>query len=259
MKNFKKWFEATDIFGFEKAHTDESPSDFVDAKPIRQFDLELMMEYLSKKSIGLNHPFSPFISEMTWGNDLGSIKLEVDTGLTFYVKKKAKDLLGEDRWITKKIFQLNRHGYGGLEDSVAQEIFNHLELASKEPSPAATHEFDKLEELTLHIYSKMKRVAKDIFMPAGIKKINDNAYVISFEPRGQGAGSPDQRKVEVNQTMVSYDESSGVIRIFNYNLESPMGGERKLEIMENDLDLYFFPTQDREEISECLAVHMKYY
>ena len=258
MMKFRRWFESTDIFGFDKEINQEKNYEDVNAKPVRQFDIGLMIEYLSSKSIGLHKPYSPFMSEVIWGNDLGSVKLEIDTGLTFYIKKKGKDLLGEDRWVTKRMFQLNRHGYGGLEDYVAQEIFEHLERAFNEPIPSAREGYTELENLTMHLYNKMKRVAKDVFLPMGIKQVDENNYIIIFEVRGGGMGAPDHRRVEQNQTVVSYDRDTGAIRIFNYNIESPVSS-RKWEIMENDLDIYFFPTQDREEISECLAVHMKYY
>ena len=45
----------------------------------------------------------------------------------------------------------------------------------------------------------------------------------------------------------------------NYNIESPVGGPHEWKIMPSDFDEYFFPSQDRDEISEPLVVHMKYY
>ena len=257
-RSFRRWLEAVDIFGFDKEINPEKNTD-INAKPINQFNIELMMEFLSKKSLGLHSPYSPFISEMVWGEDLGAVKLEIDTGLTFYIKKKGKDLLGDDRWITKKMFQLNRHGYKGMEDFVSQEIFEHIERVYNEPTPAAQNGYTELENLTFHLYNKMRMVAKDIFIPVGIRQVDEDSYIIAFEVRGHGLEAQDQRRVEQNQTIVTYDKESGTIRVFNYNIESPVGGQRKCEIMENDLDIYFFPTQDREEISECLAVHFKYY
>jgi len=259
---FKTYFEATDIFGFERKDTSDKTDDNISSRPIKKFDIELMMDFLSQKTVGLYEAYSPFVSEIRWGNMPGSMKLEIDTGLTFYVKRLGVDRLGQNRWITKKMFQLNRGGYGGLEDPVAQEIHEHIVREFEKPMNSVVPEEDEykdLENLTVHIYNKIRQNCKKIFIPEGVKKISDHAYIISFGIRGHGVEAPDQRRVEQNQTMVSYDPSAGTIRIFNYNIESDTGRQHKWELMQNDLDVYFFPTQDREEISECLAVHFKYY
>lgn len=258
---FRKFFEATDIFGFEPSLSGIDPDDNMLSRPIQQFNLELMMELLSNKKIGMQKAYVPFVSEIQWGNEPGAIKLEVDTGLTFYIKKLGVDKIGGHRWVTKKMFQLNRQGYGGLEDSVSQEIYEHLDKLSQSriDAPSEVYEAEDLENLVIHLQNKMKRIAKDIFVPAGIKKLSEYAYVISMDVRGMGLEAQSQRRVEQNQTVVTYDKEQGTIRIFNYNIESPVGGPHKWQIMESDLDIYFFPTQDREEISECIAVHFKYY
>jgi len=258
---FKRWFEATDIFGFDVHQSETAPDDNMLSKPINQFDLELMMQILGQKSIGLYEAFSPFVCETQWGTEPGAIKLEVDTGLTFYIKRLGTDKQGNPRWITKKMFQLNRQGYGGLEDSVAQEVYEHIAKAFDQNLDAPQEEYreEELENLVVHVYNKIKRVMKNIFIPIGIKKLTEYAYIISLDVRAHGLEAQDHRRVEQNQTVVTYDKEQGAIRIFNYNIESWTGGPHQWELMENDLDIYFFPSQDREEISECLAVHFKYY
>ncbi len=258
---FRRFLEATDIFGFDVHRTKYEPDDDIMSRPILQFNVELMMELLSKKSIGKQKPQTPFVNEIRWGEQPGAVKLEVDTGLTFYIKKLGKDREGNPRWVTKKMFQLNRQGYGGLEDAVAQEIHGHLHnvYESNLDTPREGFTPQELEDLVSHIYGKMKRTMKEIFIPVGIKKLQDYAYVISLEVRGHGVEAQDQRRVEQNQTMVTYDKEQGTIRIFNYNVESDVGGRHEWALMENDLDLYFFPTQSREEIADCMAVHFKYY
>lgn len=260
--NFKTYFEATDIFGFDAKQAADEKDDNMLSKPIKMFDIELMMDLLGRKRIGLFESHSPFVSEIRWGSLPGAVKLEVDTGYTFYFKRLGIDRLGQNRWITKKMFQLNRAGYGGLEDAVAQEVYDHLSREFEKPvdSPLPeVNDYKDLENLTVHVYSKIKRTCKNIFIPEGIKKLNDNAYILKFGIRGHGVEAPDNRRVEQNQTVLSYDTAAGTIRIFNYNIESPVGGPHSWQIMENDIDLYFFPSQDREEISECLSVHFKYY
>lgn len=258
---FRTFFEAKDIFGFDDHRAVEKPNDDMMARPIMPFNLELMVDLLSRKSVGGHQAYSPFMNEVRWGSEPGAVKLEVDTGLTFHIKKLGKDREGSPRWVTKKMFQLNRQGYGGLEDAVAHEIHEHIKNAYNSNLDAPREGFtpDEMENLVQFIYGKIKRTMKEMFVPVGIKKLQDYAYIIALEVSGGGVEAPDQRRVEQNQTMVTYDKHQGTIRIFNYNIESPVGGRHEWSLMENDLDLYFFPTQHREEIADCLAVHFKYY
>jgi hypothetical protein len=258
---FKTFLEAKDIFGFGDDRAKQTPDDDMMARPIMQFNLEWMRDLLLMKSVGGHEPFSRFVNEIQWGDQPGAVKLEIDPGLTFYVKKLGKDKEGSPRWVTKKMFQLNRQGYGGLEDAVAHEIHEHIQNAYHSNLEAPREGFtpEELENLVLYVYEKIKKTMKEFFVPLGIKKIQEYAYIISMEVAGGGVEAPDHRRVEQNQTMFTYDKHQGTIRIFNYNIESPVGRRHEWTLMENDLDVYFFPTQDRDEIAECLSVHFKYY
>jgi len=256
---FKKFIENTDIFGFDRNKDKTVPDQSMLDRPIHQFNVELMMELLSKKSIGNLKPQMPFMNEIRWGSEPGAIKLEVDTGYTFYVKKLGKDKQGNNRWLSKKMFQLNRQGYGGLEEIVSQEIHNELSKAYEVPLESPIIDYTDLEHLTQQIYTKVKKVMKNIFIPEGIRKVNDHAYIIKMGVRGHGLEGKSQRRVEQNQTMISYDPECGTIRMTNYNIESPVGGPHTWKINPSDLDVYCFPSQGRDEISELAAVHYKYY
>lgn len=257
--NFKRFFEATDIFGFDDRRSIDLPDDNMLHRPISQFNLELMMEILSKKTIGNHQPRSMFVNEIRWGDQPGAVKLDVDPGYTFYVRKLSKDKQGNHRWASKKMFQLNRQGYGGLEDMVADEIHNELKKVHDGPLDSPINDYDDLENLTQQIYNKAKKVMKSIFIPEGIRKLSDNAYVIKMGVRGAGVESTSQTRVEQNQTMITYDPECGTIRISNYNIESPTGGPHEWRLGQQDLDVYCFPSQGRDEISELVAVHYKYY
>lgn len=257
--NFKKFFEATDIFGFDSNRSGEEPDDNMLAKPISMFNLELMADILTKKSIGSLKPYVKFVNEISWGSQPGAVKLYIDPGNTFYIKKLGKDKIGNERWVTKKMFQLNRQGYGGLEDVVAEEIHNELLKAYEGPLDSPINDYNDLENLTQQIYNKARKVMKHIFIPEGIRKVNDNAYIIKMGVRGHGLEGISQSRVEQNQTLVSYDPECGTIRINNYNIESPVGGPHTWTLNPVDLDLYCFPSQGRDEISELVAVHYKYY
>lgn len=256
---FKEFWENTDIFGFDKEHDKDTSNVKPSAKPLRSFDIELMIEYLLNKRIGQHKPSSKFMNEIQWGQTPGAVRLEVDTGYTFRVKKLGKDLQGNDRWFSKRTFQLNRLGSGGYEDSVANEIFDHMEKVFEQKIDAPIGDFDKFDSLVHNIATKTRRVARDYFIYEGIKKLSDKNYLIVFEVRGGGVEAPGQSRVEENITQISYDSELGVIRATNYNIESPVGGPHSWSLSPVDLDLYFSPSQDREEISEAIAVHMKHY
>jgi hypothetical protein len=261
MRNkFKTFFEATDIFGFEAdRNPSEKGSDDLLERPIKMFNIDLMMELLSHKTIDAEQPHSNFITEMQWGVHPGCVKLEIDTGYTFYIKKLGIDLQGKPIWATKRMFQLNRQGYGGLEDAVAHEVYGELEKAYKSPAVTTQHEYKDLQNLVVHVTNKVKRTARDIFIFEGIRKVDDNTFLIKMGVRAHGVQSPWGTRIEENLIQMHYDEKTGIIDVKNYNVESPVGGPHSWELTPAMLNIQFFPNQDREEISECLAVHMKYY
>ena len=92
-----------------------------------------------------------------------------------------------------------------------------------------------------------------------VRKVDENNYLIQFEVRGHGVEAPDQKRIEENLTQITYDKEAGTIRVQNYNVESPVGGAHEWAIAPQDLDMYFLPSQPRDEIAECVAVHFKYY
>lgn len=260
---FRTFYEAVDIFGFESSRDRAEHNKYseLDNYPIRQFDIELMMKLLLRKKLGLHEgDYSGFMNEISWGGDRpGAMKLEVDTGYTFYIKRLNYDLEGNKRWATKKMFQLNRRGLAGYEDIIANEIYEHIERLNEMEIDYPVPQFDQLEKLTYKISHTMRRVANPMFIFRGIKKLSEHCYHIVFEMRGGGVEAQDQQRVEQNVTQISFDEYKGSIRVNNYNIESPTGGDRKWKIMPDDIDLYYYPTQPIDEIADTLAVHFKYY
>lgn len=258
---FKAFLETADIFGFNAKRTPpEVAADDLLGRPINMFNIELMMDILSRKRLGLVEPHTDYVTEMIWGKEVGAVKLEVDTGYTMYVKKLGFDKIGNPVWAAKTMLQLNRQGFGGLEDAVAQELYECVEKAHHAPSVNVKDFSERdLENLVIHSMNKLKRTARNIFIYEGIRKVEDDNYLIKMGVRGQGVEAPDHHRIEENLTQFHYDKETGIIHIMNYNVASPTGGAHSWALHPRDLDLYFFPSQDREEISECLAVHMKYY
>lgn len=258
MVRFKDYFEAVDIFGLDSSREDWVDVKADDENPLKNFNLEYLMDILKNKSINEWTPHSNFLNEIQWGNRYGSVKLESDTGYTFFIKKLIPDLTGELRWITKKAFQLNRNGMGGYEEWVAAELFDYVTECMKSPVDSPTNEYKNLHRLTERIVDSIRKAAQLKFIYRGVKQISEKEYNIVFEIGNQGVQARDQNRVEQNITSISYDESCGTIKVMNYNIISKVGA-REWKVNHPDLSLFFLPSQDMSEICECLAVHFKYY
>jgi len=175
MGKFRDFFEATDIFGFDSIPVSDVEYQPIDNLPLRFFNLEYLMEILKSKRINSYDANDKFINEIQWGNRLGSVKLEVDTGFTFFIKKLAFDLEGNPRWIGKKVLQLNRKGLGGYEESVAAEILGALKGCIKEQVESPIKDYDKLERLVEKMGTTMRRVAQEKFLFKKIKKQSNHS------------------------------------------------------------------------------------
>ena len=116
-----------------------------------------------------------------------------------------------------------------------------------------------LRNLVIRMAFTLREVARDIFVYEGVREVNDSEYIIRFSVRGHGVESPDHGKVEENQTLVSYNDEEGLIRILNYNIESTNGKSRDWAIKPSDTDLLFLPSQSIDEIVETMATTMRWY
>lgn len=255
--DFKHFFEAMDIFGFDNVPIVDKYKD-VSTDPIQQFNIELMMEMLLNKNLDIYAPQSTFGNEIIWGDSRpGAMKIEIDTGYTFFIKRLNYDLEGNKCWGVKKVFQLDRRGMKGYEDIVANEVYDYAKKLYNKPVDAPAKEYKDLEKLVFEVTKKIRQSAPPIFIYRDIRKMPNEVYQIVFEMRGGGMGGYNQSKIENNVTQLYFDKETGTIKINNYNIKSNDGG--RWLVSPDDLKISFFPTQDMKEISEAIAVHFKYY
>lgn len=262
--NFKLWLEqdqAIADFGFDKETGENMHKvDSIEREhPIHRFDIEEMGTYLAMKKLSHKPCRAQFVNQYVWGEEVGACRVRINTGLQLFVDRLGVDLLGNHRWLTKKSFQINREGYGGYEDVVANEIFEVVKEVNSLPLDVPKESWPNLERTVVNLANKLQRVAKDVLMFENITRISKDRYIIVFGLRGHGIEAQDQRRVEENITEVIFDEHAGSLRIFNTNVESDVGGRHAWEIMPSDQDFHFFPTQDNEEISEVVSTPMKFY
>lgn len=257
--NFKRYMEALADFGFDRKVIDQHASQRPEREnPIDTFNIEYMRDMLVERELGLLQPFSRFVNEVQWGTGVGAMRVLVDPKTGIYMDRLGFDLHGEPRWHTKKYFQVNRHGYGGYEEVVSQELFDRLEEVHKKPLDSPKSDYKDLKTLVIGLTERLRKEARPIFLFDRVNKINDNRYLICFDVRGQGMGEPGQKRVEKNVTDVNYYPSEGYIRVINYSYESTHG-EHKWEIGIPDLDLCYFPTQPRDEIIDPIVTNLRFY
>ena len=258
--NFKLWLETdlNDLFGFERDKEPAPKNRVEEEKPIHNFDIDELTGLLKDRHLPGKKAKIKYVNEIHWGDRPGAIKLEISPTLALEVAKMGVDLQGNKVWLTKKYYQINRDGYGGFEENVADEVFNLIKYVDNQPLESPKSQYPELENLVVGMANKFRRVAHDIFIFEGVTKINDTNYIIKLGVRGHGIQAPDQQRVEENLTDISFDPQSGKIRVLNTNVESSLGGH-KWEIMPSDNDFYFFPSQSRDEIIEAMSVGMKWY
>lgn len=260
VSRFHKWLlqEGKDIFGFERevVPVRRNPRD---DEPIHPFDIEEMMNYLVTHDLGQLSPKLNFVNELHWGKGPGAVRVWLGTGLKVMIERQGVDLQGTPRWYTVRVYQLSRDGAGGTEVTVANEILDVAKRIHKQPLPSPTDDYVDLENLVFSLASSIRRTGSPLFLFEGIRKIGDNNYIIMLGVRGHGLEHQSQKRILQNQTHITYSKDTGIIRIFNYNIESPVGKASKWQLMETDVNWYFAPNQAREEIVETIANTLHWY
>jgi len=254
---FQKWCEVRDVFGFEKELYAE-PKDNNDALPIKRLRLGHLTDDLLRYKLGTKTPQSPFVGHVEWGRGPGAIKVWIGTGLNVMFERLAIDLQGQNRWACKRVYQIPQEGYGGHEDAIAQEIMEVAAEIDKAPPESPNADYNDLESLVVAMSNRLKRVARDIFVFEGTRKVDDNQYIIRFSVRGHGVEAPDQQRVEEHQVRLVFYKDTGVIEVVDYNIESPIGAHT-WEIMSKDTGWSYYPSQPPEEIIETIANTMAWY
>lgn len=266
--NFKKYLFnewGKDLFGFDsedpihnkgqkgKFYTPVNPE-----KPINTFNVERVCKRIAEFSIQDKEPCHKFVNEVEWGKGVGALKVIIHPDLHTEISRAGYDLKGEKTWCTKKLFLVNRAGYGGNEEFISQELMAQLKYVNEMAADSPNGDFKSLQGLVVSMANEMRKTSRSYFIYDSIRKLDENQYVIKFNLRAGGVEAPGQNRVIQNETVVSYDRKHGKIRMTNRNVESPMGGHN-WAIMPSDTDAYFFPTQPKDEITKIIATTMRWY
>jgi hypothetical protein len=256
--NFKYWLEGYEMFGFDKPKDKEAPRE--KENPIDAFDFEYLNEMLTKRMVGPLEPTSFHLNEVIWGQGVpGAIRMKVMPQYLVVLERQAHDLAGNLKWYTKRAFQINREGYGGYEEMVAQELLENVEKVYELAPDAPNGEFKDLRGLVLSMADRVRRSIRPVFFFDKILKANENRYLICFNVRGQGVEAPGHSRVEQTQIDVNFYPETGDLRVLSYNIESPVGRTRSWQLQPMNQEFTFLPTQSREEIIEPIAISYRFY
>jgi len=259
---FKKWFTENqiyalkDIFGFEKElfPTQKRQID----RPIDSFDIEELIESLSRYPVGQLLPEVKFMNEVHWGRGTGAIRVWTGTKGGLMIERLGYDLKGEPRWITKRRYQINQSGVGSFEETITQEVLDEVKKIHESPLDSPKEGYNTLDHLVSRMANTLKRSANEVLIFEGIRRLNENEYIIRFGLRGHGVQAPQQKRVEENHTHVVYYPKSGYITVKNYNIESTLG-QHTWKVVPNHINWCFFPTQNEDEIIKSVANNLHWY
>lgn len=257
--SFQKWLiqEKADIFGFERELRPQKKN-IQDSQPINSFDIEKIIQFLASHNIGQLQPEIVYVNEVHWSQGPEAVRVLINNWLNVQIERRVTDLCGEYKWVTKKVYQLNHNQYGGMEDAVSHEILQEVERVHNNRPDSPMQKYEDFENLVSTVAGAIRRNANDIFFFGGIRRINENNYVIRMNLRGHGIQRKGQKRVEENHTQMTFDPRIGLVRLTNYNIESPLG-EHKWEITQTDIDWNFAPTQTKDEISRAISTTMHWY
>lgn len=260
--NFKIWMEdwrPPRRWNSPRTSDAEEQPDPKKGLPIVPFNIGFVTRSLAKHEVNNLYPRMKFTNEVHWGDGPGSMRMYIGTGLNVVMERMAIDKSGKNRWITKKVFQINQAGYGGFESAVVNEILDQVYDLYESRQDSFIEEYDGLESLTQKVYETVLRTAKPIFRGQGIKKVDDDTYIIRLLITGMGNGAAGGSKILENHTIMRYDRETGIIRMINTNIEASPGSTGQWDMMEADTDFKFLPTQPADEIAETLANTLHWY
>ena len=249
-------------FGFDpqERRSPVPPADTVndDDLPTVQVNIEYLCNLLAAKPVGLREGKQKYFSVIEWGDGPGSIRVRIGTRCETIIERLQYDLEGNPIWATKRTFCVNRRKFHDKEAVIAKEIHEELKEINELPLESPSREYKELPDLIRAMASGTARSVNDPLFYEGVKKINDNNYIIYFGAKGQGVGEVGQRRIEEVLIDVSFNPKTGVIKLINGEVESPLK-QRTWEMMPSDYILHYMPSQSRDEIVNTIATLMKYY
>lgn len=264
-KSFKNWCisEGKDIFGFSSDDFDNKGlAKNEKTKPIHRIDAEAVFQILKEMKLGHKVAIPSFPHRIQWGETNGAVRLIISPLGSFkaIVRRLRENAKGEKVWICKTIIPFNDYldANPQFDESLAHVVFDLVEQADHTNVESPKTDYENLEGLTFDLAHVCKNNQPDIFLYQGIKKVNEDRYIIYFELRGGGIEAPGAERIEQFNIDVNYLKKEGVIKIIGQEISSPAKGHVWIP-QPSEFEEYFFPTQPEEEICECIAAALSTY
>ena len=259
--SFKTWLEFNDIFGFEKEQINFNQK-YDEELPLIKFDASRAIELLSERNLNNNFPFSKFSNQVQWGNGAGSVKITISPMNDSFIHTLINDLEGQPTWICRKVFQIDTKNYGGREEIVSEDLFQEIKNINYENILYPQDNMDLISFVS-KFANRLRQFKSEIFYYKGIKKISENNYNIWFEIKGQGtgriAGSQSMNAVLQMITDVSFNPTSGLMKIMLTNVNDLSDSPTSWELWYSDFNELYSPKQNFDEIIESFLAYLKYY
>lgn len=253
LNDFKKWIiqEFAD-FGFDKVKKQIVPINDLPEDPI---DLGYVIEEIKRNRPG--YKANDFFGNAQWGNTPGAVKLEFGPygGLKAVIRKLSKNLMGEDRWICKKVVEIKDHtDANALAYSLVEDL---NEVQNKNIDGPGN--FAHLERLALRLAETLKRkTTQVIFINEGIKKTNENKYIIHFDVTGMGVQRQGQKRLCQFDVYTEYMKDEGLIRITGEEIGSSIANW-EFQADPSQFQEWFSPAQSFDEIINAILAHFNSY
>lgn len=267
MESFRQWLiqEGGDIFGFERRPKSADPEKKESDTPIQDIHCDVVMEFLASKEINGKMPIMEFSSQMRWGEETGALQMIVSPFGSYksIIRRLQPDLDGRYVWTCQKILPYKEilDADMKVDEHLAEVLLEHIESISKFDVKAPSHEYNGLNRLVNKMarVSQRKGVIPEIFLYRGVREIKANErYIIVFECRGHGVETPGSGRLEQFHIEMCYNPSSGMVRSFGYDVQSPTKGHKWCP-QPSEWDECFSSGQEDSEIVDCIAAALSTY
>ena len=247
-----------DIFGYERASKrDETRPNSMYAKTL---NTEIVMSELSRLPVHNKEPMVEWHDTIAWGSGMpGTLKLVVSPlgSLKATIRKLVVDEEGQNTWVCKKVYPLNLRE-GRTEQDWVGVFHDDLKKIAMEGQDGGAKNFPRLDRFMINLGGKIKQNAPLIFVFEGIRRSDEDNYIIYMSYRGQGVQRRDQRRCEQFNVSVGFCKTRGLLHIWGYDVSSPMRGH-KWEVRPAEWNEYFTPSQGEKDIIESVINLVRTY
>lgn len=261
--SFKRWkiFKEFADYGFGKSMDQKAQEmggtvPYEGEGPIDPIDSEMIINELKRlPPLGPFDAYSKFENSLEWGNNTGALQIDI-TPLGSYkiiVRRKIKDLQGENTWICKEVIPLDENEHNSNEIPLAHQIYDKLIAINETMIEAPILEINDFDKLAFSLFNECKKTYPSYIMfPIGMKKINEDYYKIFYEFRGQGVEAPGRIRAMQFDIDLFKDKQKGLIRCWGYDIDSD---KRKTSWFPSpsEWDEWFSPSQKHKEIIEAVT------